>query len=288
VLELPDGQMVLIDGGARYDTLDMGRAVVAPYLWERGIARLDHVIATHSQLDHVGGLAWIVRSFDIGRYWSNGVARDEPFYRQLQDRLRAKGLMEERAAEGRPVIESGPCRLLILNPPAEPDTPTRSGGAAAAASGSALNDRSIVTTLTCGMHSLLFTADVETGALARLHHRGVVSDATVIKVPHHGAASSLYEPWIAGLKAHRAIVSVGRHNAYGHPAAAVVAAYERTGIRLLRTDRDGAVSLTGRLSDPELHIRTEREQVLRSVPIGRKWLSAELPNWENLVRSWTG
>jgi len=285
VLELPDGQMVLIDGGARYDTLDMGRAVVAPYLWEKGISRLDHVIATHPQLDHVGGLAWIVRSFDVGRYWSNGVARDEPFYRQLQDVLRAKGLTEEGAAEGRPVIESGPCRLLILNPPAEPDTPARSGGAAAAAGGSVLNDRSIVTTLTCGIHSLLFTADVETGALARLHHRGVVSDATVIKVPHHGAASSLYEPWITGLKAHRAIVSVGRHNAYGHPAAAVVAAYERTGIRLLRTDRDGAVSLTGRLSDPELHIRTAREQVLRPVPIGRTGLSVELSNWERFARN---
>lgn len=286
VLELPDGQTVLIDGGARYDTLDMGRAVVGPYLWERGITRLDHVIATHPQLDHVGGLVWILRSFDVGRYWSNGVARDEPFYRQLQDMLRARGLTEERAAEGRLVIESGPCRLGVLNPPAGLDEPARSGVAAGASSGSLLNDRSIVTRLECGAHSLLFTADVETGALARLHQHGVMLDATVIKVPHHGAASSLYEPWIAGLKGNRAIISVGRYNAYGHPAAAVVAAYERAGIRLLRTDLDGAVWLTGRLSEPELRIRIAREHVLHPVPIGRKWLSVELPNWERLVRNW--
>jgi competence protein ComEC len=288
VLELPDGQTALIDGGARYDTLDMGRAVVAPYLWERGIARLDHVIATHPQLDHVGGLTWIVRSFDVGRYWSNGVARDEPFYRQLQDVLRARGLMNERAAEGRLVIESGPCRLGILNPPPEPEERARSRGTAGALSGSFLNDRSVVATLECGVHSLLFTADVETGALARLHQRGAVSDATVVKVPHHGAASSLHEPWISGLKAHRAIVSVGRHNAYGHPAASVVAAYERAGITLWRTDRDGAVWLTGRLSDPELRIRTAREYILKPVPIGSRWLSVELSNWGRLARNWTG
>ncbi len=288
VLELPAGQTVLIDGGARYDTLDMGRAVVGPYLWERGITRLDHVIATHPQLDHVGGLTWIVRSFDVGRYWSNGMARDEPFYRQLRDMLRTRGLTEKHAEEGRFVIESGPCRLIIMNPPAELDAEARRGGTAAAASGSFLNDRSVVTKLECGVHSLLFTADVETGALARLHQRGAMLDATVIKVPHHGAASSLYEPWIAGLKGNRAIVSVGRHNAYGHPAAAVVAAYERAGIHLWRTDRDGAVWLTGRLSDPELFIRTSREDLLRPVPLGRKWLSVEPPNWERLVRSWIG
>ena len=286
VLELPDGQTVLIDGGARYDTLDMGRAVVGPYLWERGITRLDHVIATHPQLDHIGGLSWVVRSFDVGRYWSNGVARDEPFYRHLQDALRARGLEDERAEEGRLVIESGPCRLAVLNPPADADDPARRGEATVAASGSALNDRSIVARLECGIHALLFTADVETGALARLHRRGAVSDATVVKIPHHGAASSLYEPWIAALKAHRAIVSAGRHNAYGHPAAAVVAAYERTGIGLWRTDRDGAVWLTGRQSDPELRIRTARESLLRHVPIDREWFLVERSNWERLMRNW--
>ena len=54
-LELPDGQTVLIDGGPAYRRLDMGRAVIGPYLWNRGIHRIDHVVATHPQWDHVGG-----------------------------------------------------------------------------------------------------------------------------------------------------------------------------------------------------------------------------------------
>lgn len=273
VLELPDGQTVLIDAGAQYDTLDMGRAVVGPYLWGRGITRLDHVIATHPQLDHVGGLAWVVRSFDVVRYWSNGVAREEPFYRRLHDALRARGLVEERAEEGRAIIDRGPCRLEVLNPPA--------GGAREAAGGSALNNLSVVTRLRCGVQAFVLTADAETDALARLHRLEPQARATVLKVPHHGAASSLYRSWIERTGAKIAVVSVGRQNAYGHPAGEVVAAYREAGVHLLRTDRDGAVWITARLSRPELRIETARDAGLTELPFGALW---GLDEWKNYGR----
>ncbi len=124
VIELPDNRTVLIDGGASYDTLDMGRAVVGPFLWDQGITRLDHVIGTHPQLDHVGGLAWTVRKFQVGHYWGNGLSRDEPFYQRLRAGLDAQGVHEEIAESGQMIIDSGPCRLRILNPPA-PDQVAR-------------------------------------------------------------------------------------------------------------------------------------------------------------------
>jgi beta-lactamase superfamily II metal-dependent hydrolase len=77
---LPDGTTLLIDGGATYETLDLGRAVLAPFLWDRGITHLDPVIGTHPQLDHIGGLAWTVQQFGVGRYWNNGMRREEAFY----------------------------------------------------------------------------------------------------------------------------------------------------------------------------------------------------------------
>lgn len=282
VIELPDGQAVLVDGGARYDTLDMGRAVVGPYLWERGITRLDHVIATHPQLDHVGGLAWVLRSFEIGRYWSNGMARDEPFYWRLQDALRARGLVEDRAEEGRAIIGTGPCRLEALNPPAG-SQPLPGGETGAVASGSALNNLSVVTKLICGPHIFLFTADAEVGALARLYQRGLFSRATILKVPHHGAASSLYEPWISEAGAKTAVVSVGRHNAYGHPAPGVMEAYRAAGMHLLRTDRDGAVWITARLSRPEVRIETAQDAALKTVPFTSRIGIEEWNNWRRLV-----
>lgn len=284
LLELPDGQTVLIDAGARYDTLDMGRAVVGPYLWERGITRLDHVIATHPQLDHVGGLAWVVRSFEVGRYWSNGVTREEPFYRRLHDAVRARGLVEERAEEGRAMIEAGPCRLDVLNPPADTGGLAREGEAGSASGGSSLNNLSIVTRLQCGAQTFLLTADAEAGALARLHRRGLLAGATILKVPHHGAASSLYDPWIQQAGAKTAVVSVGRHNAYGHPAPSVMAAYQNAGIHVLRTDHDGAVWITARLSRPELRIDTARDDMLTAIPLISIWGAAELTNWRRLLR----
>ena len=79
VLELPDGEVVLIDGGASYERFDMGRGVVAPYLWNRGIRTIDYVIATHPQLDHVGGLAYVLRHFTVQQHWGTGDVREEPF-----------------------------------------------------------------------------------------------------------------------------------------------------------------------------------------------------------------
>jgi len=284
VLELPDGQTVLIDAGARYDTLDMGRAVVGPYLWERGITRLDHVVATHPQLDHVGGLAWVIRSFDVGRYWSNGVAREEPFYRRLQDALRARGLVEERAEEGRAIIDTGPCRLHVLNPPAGPLRSRPGDGAQRTSSGSILNNLSIVTRLQCGAQTFVLTADAEAGALARLHRREPRARATILKVPHHGAASSLYRPWIEQAGARAAVISAGRQNAYGHPAPDVVTAYRESGIHLLRTDHDGAVWVTARLSRPGFRIETAQEAGLTAIPISGILGPGEGRNYARLLK----
>ncbi len=283
VMELPDGQTVLVDAGARHDTLDMGRAVVGPYLWERGITRLDHVIATHPQMDHVGGLAWVVRSFDVGRYWSNGVTREEPFYRQLHETLQARGLVEERAEAGRAIINAGPCRLDVLNPPAGSSRMPQQDGPNGTVSGSALNNLSIVTTLQCGTQAFLFTADAETDALARLHRLEPFRRVTILKVPHHGAASSLYRPWIDQTEARAAVVSVGRHNPYGHPAANVVAAYREAGIHLLRTDHDGAVWIMARLSRPEWRIETAHEASLAAIPMNALWDSGEWKNYRRLL-----
>src|SRR5207237_7137673 len=165
------------------DVLDVGRSVVAQYLWVRGDRRLDHVIATHPQLDHVGGLPWILRSFEIGQYWGNGIARDEPFYERLRVTLQDRGLIERTAGEGQAVFDSGPCRLRILNPPARHGI--KESFTQDVRSGSLLNNLSIVTRLDCGPHSFLFTADIEADAIARLSKANRAAQARVLKVPHH-------------------------------------------------------------------------------------------------------
>src|SRR3990172_8938312 len=73
LIEFPNGEVMIIDGGGTFsETFDMGRSVLAPYLWNQGIRRIDYVVSTHPQLDHVEGLAFIAEVFDIGEVWTNG------------------------------------------------------------------------------------------------------------------------------------------------------------------------------------------------------------------------
>ena len=283
LIELPDRQVILIDGGATYETLDIGRAVVAPYLWDRGITHLDHVIGTHPQLDHIGGLAWTVKQFTVGRYWHNGTARDEAFYARLQEGLHVHHVPERIAEEGQMVVDTGPCRMRVLNPPRTSIVVPVSGNPNG---GSALNNRSIVTRLDCGPQSFLFTGDIETGTIARLQQDPMFS-GRVVKVPHHGGRSSLHEGWIASAPAEVAVISVGRVNSYGHPTEPVLDAYRRQGTRVLRTDQDGAIQITSSLSSPGLTIRSARADVLQPVPWGSSMFAAEQNNLIKLWGQWT-
>lgn len=279
VVELPDGQTVLIDGGARYERFDMGRGVVAPFLWNRGIRRLDHVIGTHQQLDHVGGLIWLIRHVGVRQYWGTGVERQEQFAVDLRAALRDEHIQERMAVQGQEVLSSGPCRLTILNPVSSPEAMPVSHSH----SGSSLNNQSIVTRLECGAHSILFSADVEAEGLRRLTGDGR-RPVTLLKVPHHGARSSLDSAWLQAIHPQYAVISVGRANSYGHPAPEVLDAYAAGQTTVSRTDRDGAVWVTGRLSNQEMALTSMRNVALHPVDLRVGVWRSESENWHRLWR----
>ncbi len=277
ILELPDGQTVLIDAGPAYRRLDMGRAVIGPYLWNQGIRRLDHVVATHPQWDHVGGLPWVLHTFEVGDYWSNGVSRSERFFHQLQSAVKSAGLQEQSIAAGTDIISAGPCSLTVLSPPRRQEI--GSYVSTTVSSGTDLNNRSLVTRLECGNHSFLLTADAEQDALDELLNIPNGLLARVVKVPHHGAGSSLHREWVNRLQAEAMVVSVGAHNRYGHPAPEVLAAYQQRGLTVYRTDRDGAVWFTATLGSPDMRIATAKQASLHSVQPGPHMWREEWANW---------
>jgi competence protein ComEC len=284
VIELPDGQVVLIDAGASYSKLDMGQAVVGPFLWDQGIRRIDHVIATHPQWDHMGGLSWVIKKFEVGHYWSNGVTRENEFFRRVQQAIQEAGLPEHIAWKGKEITRAGPCRLKVLNPPF-PDKPFPVSRRSSRG-GSDLNNQSIITKLDCGWHSFLFTADAEREALERLNQLPHDRAARVVKVPHHGARSSLDREWINQLQTDAAVISVGRHNRYGHPIPAVLEAYREKGIPIYRTDQDGAVQVTTSLNSPRLSVQTAQEQLMKPIVFDGLVLENELKNLRRIVGDW--
>lgn len=277
VLELPDGQAILIDGGARYERFDMGKNVVAPFLWSRRIHHIAKVIGTHQQLDHVGGLIWVLRHLSVGQYWGGGIERSEKFVEDLQTALHDQHIDQRTAVRGQDLLQSGQCRLSILNPPetsvvresTQPPT------------GTLLNNLSIVSRLQCGIYSILFAADIEIAGLRRLNAEGY-QPVTVLKVPHHGARSSLDPGWLRQLHPEYAVISVGAANPYGHPMESVLETYQDQHIPVFRTDRDGAIWVTGRLSTSEFTVNRMRDLILQPVDFLHCLWRCEYRNWHRL------
>ena len=195
-----------------------------------------------------------------------------------------QGLQEGVVSEGQEIVSSGPCRLVVLNPKrdgylAMPSQESHAGG-------HALNNRSVVTRLTCGKHTMLFAADVEDNGLLRMSRSPCHSPVEVLKVPHHGAVSSLNYPWLASLHPQYAGFSAGRHNSYRHPAEVVLNAYKSEGSTVLRTDHDGGVWFTGRVSGDTLHVHRTSEWMLQPTNSVSCLLPCEKANWIRIWKQW--
>ena len=260
LVETADGRAMLIDGGAAFESYDAGRMVIAPVLWDRGIRRLDVVVATHPQLDHVGGLAFVLRKFEVGQLWTNGVAREAVFLHRLERIVTERHVPARAVTAADGVLALGSCQAHVLNPDAS------EGPGAARAEGARLNNQSIVLHLACGSSPVLFTGDIESEAENRLARLSQPLKAAVLKVPHHGAKGSVYEPLLRAVNPQLAVVSVGQANAYGHPSPAMVDTYRGLGIALLRTDRHGAVSIIGTPAGLQVTCQSGRE--FRRVVLG--------------------
>ena len=167
--------------------------------------------------------------------------------------------------------------MTILNPPE-----SASGERAPQRlSGTVLNNRSIVSRVQCGTHSILFAADIEVEGLRRLGEEGR-RPVTVLKVPHHGARSSLDREWLGQIRPQYAVISAGRSNPYEHPVSDVLQAYADENIRVLRTDHDGAIWITGRISTSEIAVALMRDMLLHPIVFRRCLWRCEQENWRRL------
>ncbi|MBI3995276.1 MAG: DNA internalization-related competence protein ComEC/Rec2 [Nitrospirae bacterium] len=233
-IEMPDGKTILIDGGSAHGNFDLGRLVVAPYLWDRGHWRIDTLVASHPQRDHMGGLIYIARKFRIGEVWTNGLEKNADFYDRFREMILEKGIPEKRiTGDGLPK-PFGPARITTLHPAVGTDlksVPSRLSD----------NDQSLVIRIEYGREALLFTGDIERPAQRKLLRWGGRLKATVLKVPHHGSRSSIDPDFLSQTAPAAAVISVGANNPYRHPSPETLAAYDSLGARLYRTDRDGAV-----------------------------------------------
>ncbi|MCB9488042.1 MAG: DNA internalization-related competence protein ComEC/Rec2 [Deltaproteobacteria bacterium] len=232
LLESPDGTRILVDtGGVASESFDVGEQIVAPYLWRRRIERLDLVVISHPDIDHYGGLAFLVDNFAIGEVWlSKAIARTHPADRAIVRYLDAHGVPWRRVGAGESLVTRGALRLRVIQPT---DSVPRGG--------SADNNASLVIRADFGTSGALLAADIESQAEAALVASEAPLAADILVAPHQGSRTSSTPAFVKAVSPDVVVFSVGHNNRHGHPAREVVRRYEEAGARTYRTDRDGQV-----------------------------------------------
>jgi len=239
VVEAPGGAVAVIDGGGSFDDgFDPGARIVEPFLRARGITRLDLVALSHPHPDHLNGLRRIVRRFPVGALWTSGDAGDNPEYLHLLELARAAGIPTPRPADR----DLGSMHVVPLGPFVD------EGGrdVIAPPAGLSVNDASLVVRVAFGGRAVLFPGDLEAdgeGELVGRRTAGQTVAADVLKVPHHGSRTSSSDELLDAVQPRLAVMSLGWRNRFHFPAPEVVERYAARDATVLRTDRDGAITV---------------------------------------------
>jgi competence protein ComEC len=235
LVQFPGKERMLIDGGGfSGDRLDTGKMVIAPFLLRSKITRIDYLVLSHPQTDHMDGLRFIASHFGPKEFWHNGERGETRAYEELMETLRSakvpvfgpKGWKERRVIGG--------VAVAWLHPKNHDKE-----------RGLKLNDNSLVLKLSYQGKSFLFTGDLEkVGEDRVVLGEGSNLTSHVLLVPHHGSRTSCSSAFLDRVRPCVCIISVGAGNAFGFPSVEVLERLEGLGCEIFRTDRDGAVEVT--------------------------------------------
>ena len=224
LMTVPTGERIMIDTGP-FESRDR----LVDQLHALGVDRLDAVFVTHGHADHAGNLLTLVRRFQVPRVYFGGSEGD---YGDLLKKVRRRGAVCAPLAEG-DSFAYGQASLTVLSPLSNRVYDDSNAGCA-------------VLKLSYGDTAALFMGDAtfqtEEYMLFRYHRSELA--AHVLKVGHHGSASSSSLRFLKVVSPALSVISVGRNNEYGHPTAEALARLALTGTRILRTDEVPAVQIT--------------------------------------------
>ncbi len=225
LIEFPGEAVMLIDGGGLYSSgYDIGEKVVAPFLWSKKIRRIDYMVLSHAQFDHMAGLRFIARNFKIKEFWWNGDGSLGALGRIFSDSdIRVKAIDDTTGK-----ITVGGATVEVLHP--HKDLPFDK------------NNMCLVLRITYGKESFLFTGDIGEGAERELVKRDI--RAVVLKAPHHGSRNSSSLEFLKRVSPSIVVVSAGRGNVFGFPHMETLERYSLIGAKVYRTDRNGAITIS--------------------------------------------
>lgn len=229
LIRLPNGQNMVIDAGNNADA-----STVVNYIKGKGISRIDYVIGTHPDEDHIGGLDAVINNFSIGKVYMPNKTHTTQTYQDVINAINAKGVP----------LYYGKAGVTVLNTTADGKTLKANMVAPVGTSYSDMNDYSIVLRMQYGYTSFLFSGDAETQSETEILNSGQTISANIYKVGHHGSSTSTTQNYLNRINPSVAVISCGLNNNYGHPHQATIDRLKAKGIKIYRTDLQGTIIIT--------------------------------------------
>jgi competence protein ComEC len=231
-LRTPRGRWILVDAGPRSADYDAGERRVVPFFRAHGVTRLEAVVLTHPDADHIGGAAAVMRGIQVKRVIEPGVAVGKELYLEVLAEVEKRGGQWIAARSGRSLRLDG-IEMRFLWPDEE-----------VVASAVDANDASAISIVTFGEFSIVLPGDASAEVERELVDRhGPALRSSVLKAGHHGSATSTSAEFLRAVAPELVVISAGRRNRYGHPAPEVMARLKEAGVEIARTDLEGTVSL---------------------------------------------
>lgn len=219
-IQSPNGKNLLVDGS----TKQAGKEVV-DYLRKQGVEKLDYVVATHPDADHIGGLISVLNSISIKHFVDSGKAHTSQTYEEMLQLILDKDIPFIVPNVGDNISLDDELDIKVLNVGAESDDN---------------NEASIVLKITYGEISFLLMGDADTVVEKEILERANV-EATVLKAGHHGSDTSSSEKFVEAVNPKVTILSYGKDNSYGHPDAEVMSRLEQIKTQIYGTAEVGNI-----------------------------------------------
>jgi competence protein ComEC len=240
LIQFPGKERMLIDGGGfSRGTFDVGRMVVAPFLFHSKMLRVDYLVLTHPQADHMNGLLFIASHFHPEEFWYNGYGVRNHAFVGLMRIVEENKIKKRLPFDIRDVREISGVKVELLHPYSEESKEQLLENA------TGMNNKSLVLKLSYGGKSLLFPGDLErAGEEVLISRAGPLLRSDILLVPHHGSRYSCSKAFLQMVRPQTCIISSGYGNYFGFPHPETLKRLRSAGSRVLRIDQEGAVQLS--------------------------------------------
>ena len=229
----PNNKTILLDGGGSLSKYDVGKNTLIPYILDRGYTKIDFVIISHFDQDHVGGIFSVLQELKVGEVIIPRQIEDSENYQKFikvvnerKIKVRQVKLADRISIEKNLYIDVlWPDENQIVENP--------------------LNNNSIVCKLNYYDFSVLFTGDIEKIAEEKIFKKvkNTALKSDVLKVAHHGSKTSTTEKFLEAVSPEIALIGVGEDNKFGHPNDVIIERLMNCGAKIYRTDEEGEITI---------------------------------------------